>query len=81
MATTKKRYTAEQIVNKLRQADVELSKGATIALACKAIGVTGSNLLPLASRIRGTQGQPGQAAQGPRAREWPSEEAGGGSVA
>ncbi len=40
MATTKKRYTAEQIVNKLRQADVELSKGATIALACKAIGVT-----------------------------------------
>jgi len=40
MATTKNRHTAEQIVNKLRQADVELSKGATIALACKAIGVT-----------------------------------------
>ena len=38
MATTKKRHTAEQIVNKLRQVDVELSKGATIALACKAIG-------------------------------------------
>ncbi len=40
MATTKKRHTAEQIVNKLRQADVELSKGATIAQACKSIGVT-----------------------------------------
>ena len=40
MATTKKRYTAEQIVNKLRQSDVELSKGATIAQSCKAIGVT-----------------------------------------
>ena len=40
MATTKKRHTAEQIVNKLRQADVELSKGATIAMACKAIEVT-----------------------------------------
>jgi len=37
---TKKRHTAEEIVNKLRQVDVELSKGATIAQACKAIGVT-----------------------------------------
>jgi len=34
MATTKNRHSAEQIVNKLRQADVEFSKGATIALAC-----------------------------------------------
>ena len=37
---SRKRHTAEEIVNKLRQADVDLSKGATIALACKAIGVT-----------------------------------------
>ena len=37
---SRKRHTAEEIVNKLRQADVELSKGSTIALACKAIGVT-----------------------------------------
>ncbi len=37
---TKRRHTAEEIVNKLRQADVELSKGATIAQACKSIGVT-----------------------------------------
>lgn len=36
----RKRHTAEEIVNKLRQADVEASKGATIAQACKAIGVT-----------------------------------------
>ena len=35
-----KRHTAEEIVNKLRQADVELSKGASVAQACKAIGVT-----------------------------------------
>lgn len=35
-----KRHTAEEIVNKLRQADVELSKGASIANACKQIGVT-----------------------------------------
>jgi len=35
-----KRHTAEEIVNKLRQADVELSKGSSIANACKQIGVT-----------------------------------------
>ncbi len=37
---SQKRHTTEQIVNKLRQADVELSKGQTIASVCKVIGVT-----------------------------------------
>jgi putative transposase len=36
----RKRYSAEEIVNKLRQAEVELSKGSTVAQACKQIGVT-----------------------------------------
>ena len=35
------RFKAEEIVNKLRQADVALSKGQTVAQACKQIGVTG----------------------------------------
>ena len=35
-----KRHSPEQIVNKLRQAEVELAKGATVAQACKKIGVT-----------------------------------------
>jgi len=35
-----KRYTAEQIVNKLREAEVELSKGQTIALMAKKLGIT-----------------------------------------
>jgi len=35
-----KRHTTEQIVNKLRQADVELAKGSTIAAVCKIIGIT-----------------------------------------
>ncbi len=34
------RHTPEQIVNKLRQADVELAKGQTVAAACKPIGIT-----------------------------------------
>ena len=36
----RKRFAAEEIVNKLREADVLLSKGQTVALACKQIGVT-----------------------------------------
>jgi transposase-like protein len=35
-----KRYTPEQIIGKLREAEVELGKGATVPLACKKIGVT-----------------------------------------
>ena len=36
----KNRHTTEQIVNKLRQADVELAKGQSIAVVCKFIGIT-----------------------------------------
>jgi transposase-like protein len=38
---SRKRYTAEQIVNKLREADVLIARGKTVAQACKRIGVTG----------------------------------------
>ena len=34
----RKRFSAEEIVNQLRQADVELSRGVTVAQACKQIG-------------------------------------------
>jgi len=37
---SRKRFSAEEIVNKLRRADVELSRGVTVAQACKQIGVT-----------------------------------------
>ena len=36
----RKRHTAEEIVNKLRQAEVELGKGSSIAAVCKLLGVT-----------------------------------------
>jgi transposase-like protein len=35
-----KRHSAEEVVNKLRQVDVELSKGGTIVGACKLIGIS-----------------------------------------
>ena len=40
MGDTSKRYTAEQIVNKLREAEVELAKGQTIAVMAKKLGIT-----------------------------------------
>ncbi len=36
----RQRFSAEQIVNKLREADVELSKGKSVHEACRQIGVT-----------------------------------------
>ncbi len=36
----KKGYTPEQIINKLREAEVHLSQGASIAEASKKIGIT-----------------------------------------
>ena len=35
-----KRYKPGQIIHKLREAEVELSKGATVPVVCKELGVT-----------------------------------------
>ena len=37
----KKGYTPEQIINKLREAEILLQQGATIAVISKKIGVSG----------------------------------------
>jgi len=36
----RKRHTAEEIIGRLRQAEVELGQGKSIDLVCKSIGVT-----------------------------------------
>jgi transposase-like protein len=36
----KRRHTAEQIIQKLREAELRLSQGDTIGLVCKKLGVT-----------------------------------------
>jgi len=33
-------HTPEQIINKLREAEVELGRGATVPLVCKKLGIT-----------------------------------------
>ncbi len=35
-----KRFTTEQIIHKLREAEVELAKGRTAAEVCKRVGIT-----------------------------------------
>lgn len=37
---SRKRYQIDQIISKLREAEVRISCGETVALACKAIEVT-----------------------------------------
>ena len=36
----RKRHSTEEVINKLRQADVELGKGNTVAGVCKLLGVS-----------------------------------------
>ena len=36
----KKRFLAEQIINKLREAEVEISRGQTVAQVAKKLGIT-----------------------------------------
>jgi transposase-like protein len=36
----RKRYTSEQIISKLREAEVELARGKKVPLVCKQLGVT-----------------------------------------
>jgi transposase-like protein len=36
----RKRHSAEEVINKLRQADVELGKGNTVDCVCKLLGVS-----------------------------------------
>lgn len=36
----RKRHTAEEVVNKLRLADVELAKGSSIAASCKHLSIS-----------------------------------------
>ena len=40
LGMTKKRYQAEQIIGKLREAEVEIAKGQTIAQVAKKLGIT-----------------------------------------
>ena len=76
----RKRFTAEQIVIKLREAEVSQAQGKTVVQVCKQLGVTEQDLLPVEEGVWGSEDGPGQASEVAGEGECPSEEAGGGSV-
>ena len=57
----RKRFTAEQIIIKLREAEVELAKGQPPAEVCRKLGGDEQTLLPLAEGVWRTPSELGQA--------------------
>ena len=58
-----KRHTPEQVINKLRSAEVAISAGRTVSEASRQIGITEPGLLQVAQRIRRPKDRLGQASQ------------------
>ena len=73
----KTRHTTDQIIEKLRQADVALGKGQKVPDVCKRSGDYGADVLSLASEVRRDGAGDGEGAEGSSAGERPAEEAGG----
>jgi putative transposase len=61
----RKRHKPEEIVAKLRQVDVLVSQGQTVADAVRAIGVTEVTLLSVASGVWRAEIGSSEAAEGP----------------
>ena len=74
---SKKRFTAEQIIPKLRETEVDQAKGRTVAQACKDRRDR-ADLLPLAEGIRWSADGSGQEVQ--RAGEGHSQRGGIGKL-
>ena len=60
----RKRYTAEQIIRHLRQAEVLSSQGRNISEICREIGGNREHLLPLEKGIRRHGSRPGKEIKG-----------------
>ncbi len=48
---SRKRYTPEQIISMLREAEVALAQGQSVGQACRTLGVSEQSLLSLAQGI------------------------------
>jgi transposase-like protein len=76
----RKRHAPEQIIHKLREAEVALAKGQTAAEVVRRLGITEQTYYRWRKEY-GVARRPGEAAQGAREGERPAEEARGGSSA
>lgn len=54
----RRRHTPEQIIGLPREAEVALAQGQSVAQVCRALGVTGVDVLPLAQRGAVARGSP-----------------------
>ena len=72
----RKRYTTEQIIGLLREAEVRLGQGQAVGAICRGFGISEQSSYTLAARVRRSEARPGQAPQGSGAREQPAQEGG-----
>ena len=71
----KKGYTPEQIINKLREAEIQINQGITIGEASRKLGVTEQTDYRW-RKVRWDESRAGKEAQRARKRELPAEEVG-----
>ena len=72
----RKRYTTEQIIGLLREAEVRLGQGQAIGTICRGFGISEQSYYRWRREYGGLKLDPGQAPQGSGAREQPAQEGG-----
>ena len=73
----RKNYTAAQIINGLRRAEVGLANGKSMKEVIRDLRGERADVLPVAEGVRGDEDESGEASEGVREGE-PATEAGGG---
>jgi hypothetical protein len=68
----RKRYTPEQIINSLREAEVLISQGSTAKEASRHLSNIRADLLQVEKRIWRDEDKPGQEIKGARKGKFPS---------
>jgi putative transposase len=68
---TRNKYTPEQIINKLREAEIHISQGNSICEASRKIGVTEQTYYRWRREYEGMRGRPSQKTQGTIAGKLP----------
>ncbi len=74
-------YTVEQIIAKLREAEVALSQGQTVVQVRRSLGITEQTYYRWRNEYGGLKIPSGEAAEGPGAGERAAQASGGGADA
>ena len=77
----KKRHTPEQVINKLREAEVAIAEGSTVAEVARRIGVTEQTFYRWRSEYGGLRIDQARRLKRLELEKQPPEESGGGSDA